>query len=78
MAGVQSRAPQPSERTTKGANGKLTFMPGVNAGFIDVDVVDDNLFEAALETFSVELVANETRLASISPTEGLLRGLDQG
>ncbi len=53
-----------------GANGKLTFMPGQNTGFIDVDVVDDNLFEAALETFSVELAANDTRLATISPTEG--------
>ena len=53
-----------------GANGKLTFMPGENTGFIDVDLVDDNLFEAALETFSVELVDNDTRLASISPTEG--------
>ena len=54
----------------QGANGKLTFMPGVNTGFIDVDVVDDNLFENSLETFSVELVANNTRLATISPTEG--------
>ena len=54
----------------QGANGKLTFMPGVNTGFIDVDVVDDNLFESALETFSVELVANDTRFATISPTEG--------
>ena len=53
----------------QGANGKLTFMPGVNSGFIDVDIVDDNLFEASLETFSVELVSNDTRLATISPTE---------
>ena len=45
-------------------------MPGVNTGFIDVDIVDDNLFESSLETFSVELVANDTRLATISPTEG--------
>ena len=54
----------------QGANGKLTFMPGVNAGFIEVDIVDDNLFESSLETFSVELVAEGTRLATISPTEG--------
>ena len=54
----------------QGANGKLTFMPGENTGFIDVDIVDDNLFERSLETFSVELVANGTRLATISPTEG--------
>ena len=54
----------------QGANGKLTFMPGINSGFVDVDVVDDDLFESALETFSLELVANETRLATISPTEG--------
>ena len=54
----------------QGANGKLTFMPGENTGFIDVDIVDDNLFEIFLETFSVELVANDTRLATISPTEG--------
>ena len=54
----------------QGADGKLTFMPGVNTGFIDVDIVDDNLFESALETFSVELVDSETRLATISPTGG--------
>ena len=53
----------------QGANGKLTFMPGVNSGFIDVDIVDDDLFESSLETFSVELVAGDTRLATISPTE---------
>ena len=54
----------------QGANGKLTFMPGVNTGFIDVDIVDDNQFESSLETFSVELVANDTRLATLSSTEG--------
>ena len=54
----------------QGANGKLTFMPGENTGFIDVDIVDDNLFESSLETFSVELVAGDTRLATISPTAG--------
>ena len=55
----------------QGENGKLTFMPGVNSGFIDVDIVDDNLFEDSLETFSLELVANnDTRFATISPTEG--------
>ena len=54
----------------QGANGKLTFMPGQNTGFIDLDVVDDNLFESLLETFSVELVDGDTRLATISPTEG--------
>ena len=53
----------------QGADGRLTFMPGVNTGFIDVDIVDDDLFEASLETFSVELVAGNTRLATISPTE---------
>ena len=55
----------------QGADGKLTFMPGVNTGFIDVDIVDDNLFESALETFSVELVADGTRLAAISPTDSI-------
>ena len=54
----------------QGENGRLTFMPGVNTGSIDVDIVDDNLFESYLETFSVELVASETRLVTISPTEG--------
>ncbi len=53
----------------QGANGKLTFMPGVNTGFIDVDIVDDILFESSLETFRVELVANDTRLATISSIE---------
>ena len=55
----------------QGADGRLTFMPGVNSGFIEVDVVDDDLFESSLETFSVELVASESRLTTISPTEGL-------
>ena len=49
-------------------------MPGVNTGSIDVDIVDDNLFESALETFRVELVPpgpqSDTRLATISPTQG--------
>ena len=54
----------------QGENGKLTFMPGVNTGSIDVDIVDDNLFESSLETFSVELVDSETRLATISSTQG--------
>ena len=53
----------------QGENGKVNFVPGVNTGFIDVDVVDDNLFEDSLETFSVELVAGDTRLATISATE---------
>ena len=42
----------------------------MSTGFIDVDIVDDNLFERSLETFSVELVASETRLATVSPTQG--------
>ena len=53
----------------QGEDGKLTFMPGVNTGFIDVDIIDDNLFESALETFSVELVASDSRFVTISSTD---------
>ena len=52
----------------KGADGKLTLMPGVSTGFIEVDIVDDNLLEDALETFTVELLADGSRLVTISPT----------
>ncbi len=53
----------------QGENGKLTFRPGVATGFIDVHIIDDNLIENALETFSVELVASDSRLVAISPTD---------
>ena len=49
---------------------KLNFPVGTTRGFIDVELVDDDLFEDLLETFSVELVASESRLAAISPTGG--------
>ena len=50
--------------------GKLNFPVGTTMGFVDVQLIDDNLVEAELETFSVDLDGQDTRLASISPTEG--------
>ena len=52
----------------QGEDGKLTFKPGVNTKFIEVDIVDDNLFESALETFRLELVADDSRFVTISST----------
>ena len=51
------------------AEDKLTFPVGTTRGFIDVKIVDDLLFEEALETFTVQLKQVGTRLASISPTD---------
>ena len=52
------------------AEGKLTFPVGTTMGFVDVQLIDDNLLEAELETLSVDLDGQDTRLVSISPTEG--------
>ncbi len=52
------------------AGGKLTFPVGTTMGFVDVQLIDDNLVEAELETLSVNLDGQDTRLVSISPTEG--------
>ena len=51
------------------AGGMLNFPVGSNAGTLEVDLVDDLLFEQELETFTVELIDQGTRLATISPTE---------
>ena len=51
------------------AGGMLNFPVGSNAGILEVDLVDDLLFEQELETFTVELIDQGTRLATISPTE---------
>ena len=48
---------------------KLTFPVGTMRGFIDVEIVDDALFEEELENFTVQLMQLGTRLVSISPTE---------
>ena len=48
---------------------KLTFPVGTTRGFIDVEIVDDELFEEVLETFTVQLTDQGTRLVSISPTD---------
>ena len=50
------------------ANGDLVFDKGVTTAFIDVDILDDNLIEATLETFSVELLQAGSDLATISST----------
>ena len=49
-------------------SGRIVFARGQTSAFIDVDIVDDNLAEAALETFTVELVAADSRLVALSPT----------
>ena len=51
------------------AGGKLSFPVGSTSGFIEVDLLDDNLFEEALETFTVRLTQQDTRLLTISPTD---------
>ena len=50
------------------ADGMLNFPVGSNTGALEVDLVDDHLFEKELETFTVELIDQGTRLATISPT----------
>ena len=60
------------------ADGRLDFPVGSNAGIVEVDLVDDLLFEKELETFTVELIDQGTRLATISPTDELLRDQHQG
>ena len=51
------------------AEDKLSFPVGTTRGFIEVEIVDDKLFEEELETFTVQLTQQGTRLASISPTD---------
>ncbi|MCY3913487.1 MAG: fibronectin type III domain-containing protein, partial [Chloroflexi bacterium] len=52
----------------RAAGGVFNFPIGDTTGFLDVYLEDDNLFEPALETFTVELVQAGSRLLSISPT----------
>ena len=51
------------------ATGRVTFNTGETTGFIDVNVIDDNLIEAELETFSVELLQADSRLVTLSTTD---------
>ena len=51
------------------AGGMFEFPVGATSDFLLVTVKDDNLFEEELETFTVELVEQGTRLATLSPTE---------
>ncbi len=51
------------------ADGKVFFPVGGTTGFIQVDLVDDNLLEATLETFSVDLLIQGSRLVEISGTD---------
>ncbi len=48
---------------------KLTFPVGATRGFIEVEIVDDELFEEVLETFTVQLIQQGTRLVLISQTD---------
>ena len=51
------------------AGGKFSFPVGSTSGILEVDLVDDNLFEKSLETFTVELIATDSRLVEISTTD---------
>ena len=51
-----------------GESGTVRFGPGEIIGFIELGVIDDNLIEAELETFTVELLDTGSRLVSLSPT----------
>ena len=51
------------------SNGRVNFEIGETTGFIDVDIIDDNLVEATLETFSVELLSAGSRLVTLSTTD---------
>ena len=50
----------------RAGSGRVLFPPGVTTGFIDVDILDDNLIEATLENFSVELLETDSRLITLS------------
>ena len=51
------------------SNGRLEFAIGETTGFIDVDIIDDKLVEATLETFTVELLSAGSRLVTLSSTD---------
>ena len=53
----------------KAAEGRLVFPVGMTSGSVQVDLIDDNLFEGELETFSVELIEQGRRLLTLSPTD---------
>ena len=50
------------------AGGTYNFPAGTTSGFLDVSLVDDNLFEVELETFTVELIPQGTSLTTLSTT----------
>ena len=49
-------------------SGTVRFDPGEITGFFDLGIIDDNLIEATLESFSVELLAAGSRLVTLSST----------
>ena len=51
------------------SSGIVNFEPGETTGFIDVDIIDDNLVEATLESFNVELLSAGSRLVTLSNTD---------
>ena len=51
------------------AEGRLVFPVGMTSGSVQVALIDDNLFEGELETFSVELIEQGRRLLTLSPTD---------
>ena len=50
------------------AGGRYLFPVGAITAMVEVYLKDDNLFEPSLETFTMELVQQDTRLANLSPT----------
>ena len=51
------------------AGGMYNFPVGTTSDFLLVTLKDDNLFEEELETFTVELIPQGTRLATLSTTD---------
>ena len=51
------------------SGGVHTFPVGATRGVLQVNLRDDNLFEEEFETFTVELIQQGTRLATLSTTD---------
>ena len=51
------------------AGGMFNFPVGTTSDFLQVTLEDDNLLEEEFETFTVELIQQGTRLATLSTTD---------
>ena len=54
----------------RAASGEVRLGPGTLMGMLYVDLIDDTVFEAELETFTVEIDEQATSLAGVSSTGG--------